>query len=227
MKRQNKRALGVINQNLVGSKAYPCVVNKRRGLSQRKQESCEKKKLDSLHPSISRPQEETKKLKPLLPSSSERRCPARVHLQCRPPFSETFFLKQFVNLSASADSDLASPYFSFPFLLVCYSFGSNMGRAKKARKLVVMKKLFTHKALKHYKEEVLNPNKKETSRSFRETFRVFLLGYSFLTTSLSRIRSVYIFSSLPQSSEQFLYPDWILIMVLMVSFFALVSIDGS
>lgn len=86
MKRQNRRALGVINHNLVGAKAYPCVVNKRRGLSEyitklsptlklvslmhlclkiliffwdfigfrRKQESCEKKKLDSLHPSISR-----------------------------------------------------------------------------------------------------------------------------------------------------------------------------
>jgi cyclin B len=64
MKRQNRRALGVINHNLVGAKAYPCVVNKRRGLSQRKQESCDKKKLDSLHPSISRSQEETKKLKP-------------------------------------------------------------------------------------------------------------------------------------------------------------------
>ncbi|EFH45335.1 CYCB2_2 [Arabidopsis lyrata subsp. lyrata] len=64
VKRQNRRALSVINQNLVGAKAYPCVVNKRRGLSERKQESCEKKKLDSLHPSVSRSQEETKKLKP-------------------------------------------------------------------------------------------------------------------------------------------------------------------
>ncbi|KAG7540244.1 Cyclin-like [Arabidopsis thaliana x Arabidopsis arenosa] len=64
VKRQNRRALGVINQNLVGAKAYPCVVNKRRGLSERKQESCEKKKLVSLHPSVSRDQEETKKLKP-------------------------------------------------------------------------------------------------------------------------------------------------------------------
>ncbi|XP_010437448.1 PREDICTED: cyclin-B2-2-like [Camelina sativa] len=70
MKRQNRRALGVINQNLVGAKAYPCVVNKRRALSQKKQGSCEKKKLDSLHPSISRSQEETKKLKPSVPSSS-------------------------------------------------------------------------------------------------------------------------------------------------------------
>jgi cyclin B len=32
--------------------------------NRRKQESCDKKKLDSLHPSISRSQEETKKLKP-------------------------------------------------------------------------------------------------------------------------------------------------------------------
>ncbi|XP_010508192.1 PREDICTED: cyclin-B2-2-like isoform X2 [Camelina sativa] len=36
MKRQNRRgALSVINQNLVGSKAYPCVVNKRRDLKKR------------------------------------------------------------------------------------------------------------------------------------------------------------------------------------------------
>ena len=34
MKRQNRRALSVINQNLVVAKAYPCVVNKRRGLSE-------------------------------------------------------------------------------------------------------------------------------------------------------------------------------------------------
>ncbi|XP_024005481.1 cyclin-B2-2 [Eutrema salsugineum] len=71
MKRQNRRALGVNNQNLVGAKAYPCVVNKRRGLSER-QQGCEKKKLDSLHPLISRPQEETKKLKPSsIPSGNE------------------------------------------------------------------------------------------------------------------------------------------------------------
>lgn len=31
--RHNRRALSVINQNLVGAKAYPCVVNKR-GLSE-------------------------------------------------------------------------------------------------------------------------------------------------------------------------------------------------
>ncbi|KAF2550406.1 hypothetical protein F2Q68_00037887 [Brassica cretica] len=46
MKRQNRRALSVINQNLVN----PCVVNKRRGLSES--------------------QEETKKLKPSVPSGN-------------------------------------------------------------------------------------------------------------------------------------------------------------
>ncbi|CAN7120126.1 hypothetical protein BRARA_K01353 [Brassica rapa] len=51
MKRQNRRALSVINQNLVVAKAYPCVVNKRRGLSES--------------------QEETKKLKPSVPSGNE------------------------------------------------------------------------------------------------------------------------------------------------------------
>ncbi|CAH8315044.1 unnamed protein product [Eruca vesicaria subsp. sativa] len=50
-KRQNRRALSVINQNLVSAKAYPCVVNKRRGLSES--------------------QEETKKLKPSVPSGNE------------------------------------------------------------------------------------------------------------------------------------------------------------
>uniref|UniRef100_A0A1J3IB36 Cyclin-B2-2 n=1 Tax=Noccaea caerulescens TaxID=107243 RepID=A0A1J3IB36_NOCCA len=71
MKRQNRRALGVINQNLVNAKAYPCVVNKRRGLSERQQEGCEKKKIESLHPSLSRSQEEVKKLKPSIPSGNE------------------------------------------------------------------------------------------------------------------------------------------------------------
>ncbi|KAL0739483.1 hypothetical protein Bca4012_015693 [Brassica carinata] len=52
MKRQNRRALSVINQNLVAAKPYPCVaVNKRRGLSES--------------------QEETKKLKPSVPSGNE------------------------------------------------------------------------------------------------------------------------------------------------------------
>ncbi|KAJ0240732.1 Cyclin-B2-2 [Hirschfeldia incana] len=51
MKRQNRRALSVINQNLVSAKAYPCVVvNKRRGLSES--------------------QEEPKKLKPSVPSGN-------------------------------------------------------------------------------------------------------------------------------------------------------------
>ncbi|CAH8266138.1 unnamed protein product [Arabidopsis lyrata] len=36
-----------------------------------------------------------------------------------------------------------------------------MGRAKKAQKFAVIKKIISHKALKHYKEEVLNPNKKD------------------------------------------------------------------
>ncbi|CAL9216253.1 unnamed protein product [Arabidopsis halleri] len=36
-----------------------------------------------------------------------------------------------------------------------------MGRSKKPQKFAVMKKLISHKALKHYKEEVLNPNKKD------------------------------------------------------------------
>ncbi|KAF7833815.1 rRNA-processing protein FCF1-like protein [Senna tora] len=39
-----------------------------------------------------------------------------------------------------------------------------MGRAKKGPKFAVMKKLVTSKALKHYKEEVLNPNKKDLSK---------------------------------------------------------------
>ncbi|KAL0739858.1 hypothetical protein Bca4012_081371 [Brassica carinata] len=38
---------------------------------------------------------------------------------------------------------------------------SKMGRAKKPQKFAVMKKTISHKALKHYKEEVLNPNKKD------------------------------------------------------------------
>ncbi|THG09970.1 hypothetical protein TEA_006286 [Camellia sinensis var. sinensis] len=36
-----------------------------------------------------------------------------------------------------------------------------MGKAKKAPKFAVMKKLVTAKAIKHHKEEVLNPNKKD------------------------------------------------------------------
>ncbi|KAL9307350.1 putative rRNA-processing protein Fcf1/Utp23 [Arabidopsis thaliana] len=36
-----------------------------------------------------------------------------------------------------------------------------MGRTKKPQKFAVMKMMISHKALKHYKEEVLNPNKKD------------------------------------------------------------------
>ncbi|KAL8484089.1 hypothetical protein ACS0TY_026692 [Phlomoides rotata] len=39
-----------------------------------------------------------------------------------------------------------------------------MGKAKKSPKCAVMKKMVTHKAIKHYKEEVLNPNKKNSSK---------------------------------------------------------------
>ncbi|XP_073137427.1 uncharacterized protein [Henckelia pumila] len=39
-----------------------------------------------------------------------------------------------------------------------------MGKAKKTPKFAVMKKIISHKAIKHYKEEVLNPNKKDLSK---------------------------------------------------------------
>ncbi|KAJ0110734.1 hypothetical protein Patl1_00532 [Pistacia atlantica] len=39
-----------------------------------------------------------------------------------------------------------------------------MGRAKKAPKFAAMKKIITKKAIKNYKEEVLNPNKKDLSK---------------------------------------------------------------
>ncbi|GFP91463.1 rRNA-processing protein fcf1 homolog [Phtheirospermum japonicum] len=39
-----------------------------------------------------------------------------------------------------------------------------MGKAKKAPKFAVMKKIVTRKALKHYKEEILNPNKKDLTK---------------------------------------------------------------
>ncbi|KAB2094898.1 hypothetical protein ES319_A02G191200v1 [Gossypium barbadense] len=80
--KHNRRALSVINHNLVGAKAYPCVVNKR-GLSQRN-ECIENKQLDPVHRPITRKfaaqisstsqrhcPEETKKLKPSVPSSNE------------------------------------------------------------------------------------------------------------------------------------------------------------
>ncbi|CAL9159869.1 unnamed protein product [Musa hybrid cultivar] len=44
----------------------------------------------------------------------------------------------------------------------CFCYGSEaMGRAKKNRKFAVMKKLVSSKTLKKYKEEVLNPKKKD------------------------------------------------------------------
>ncbi|KAF5453823.1 hypothetical protein F2P56_023541 [Juglans regia] len=50
--RQNRRALSVINQNLVGAQAYPCVVNKRT-LSEN-YDICEKKQADPVHRPITR-----------------------------------------------------------------------------------------------------------------------------------------------------------------------------
>ncbi|XP_021275277.1 G2/mitotic-specific cyclin-1-like [Herrania umbratica] len=50
--RHNRRALSVINQNLVGARAYPCVVNKR-GLSERN-ENFENNQLDPVHRPITR-----------------------------------------------------------------------------------------------------------------------------------------------------------------------------
>ncbi|GMI68251.1 Cyclin B2;1 [Hibiscus trionum] len=80
--KHNRRALSVINHNLVGAKAYPCVVNKR-GLSQRN-ECFENKQVDPVHRPITRKfaaqisstsqrqwPEESKKLKPSVPSSNE------------------------------------------------------------------------------------------------------------------------------------------------------------
>ncbi|CAH8262592.1 unnamed protein product [Arabidopsis lyrata] len=76
MKKEKRRVLGVINQNLVGAKVYPCVVNKRGSLllsNKQEEEGCQEKKFDSLRPSITRSgvEEETKKkLKPSVPSSA-------------------------------------------------------------------------------------------------------------------------------------------------------------
>ncbi|KAJ0097829.1 hypothetical protein Patl1_29243 [Pistacia atlantica] len=50
--KHNRRALSVINQNLVGAQAYPCIVNKR-GLSGN-HAVCEKKELDPVHRPITR-----------------------------------------------------------------------------------------------------------------------------------------------------------------------------
>ncbi|XP_041005788.1 G2/mitotic-specific cyclin-1-like [Juglans microcarpa x Juglans regia] len=49
---QNRTALRVINQGLVGGRAYPCAVNKR-ALSE-KHEICEKKQADPVHRPITR-----------------------------------------------------------------------------------------------------------------------------------------------------------------------------
>ncbi|PRQ47239.1 putative cyclin [Rosa chinensis] len=48
----NRRALGVINQSLIGAKPYPCVVNKRGFPG--KHEICEKKQADPAHRPITR-----------------------------------------------------------------------------------------------------------------------------------------------------------------------------
>ncbi|CAA7022062.1 unnamed protein product [Microthlaspi erraticum] len=77
MKREKRRVLGVINQNLIGARGHPCLVNKRGSLS--KQEvGCQKKKLDSLRPSLTRSQdeepwcaEERKKLNQSVPSGND------------------------------------------------------------------------------------------------------------------------------------------------------------
>ncbi|AEC06658.1 Cyclin B2;1 [Arabidopsis thaliana] len=77
MKREKRRVLRVINQNLAGARVYPCVVNKRGSLLSNKQEEeegCQKKKFDSLRPSVTRSgvEEETnKKLKPSVPSAND------------------------------------------------------------------------------------------------------------------------------------------------------------
>ncbi|XP_042002105.1 rRNA-processing protein FCF1 homolog isoform X3 [Salvia splendens] len=39
-----------------------------------------------------------------------------------------------------------------------------MGKAKKSPKFAVMKKIVTHKAIKQYKEDVLNPNRKDLTK---------------------------------------------------------------
>ncbi|XWS45635.1 hypothetical protein CRYUN_Cryun15aG0153400 [Craigia yunnanensis] len=79
--RHNRRALSAINQNLVGAKVYPCVVNKR-SLSERN-ENFENNQLDPVHRPITRKcalqssssrrhcPEESKKLKPSVSSSNE------------------------------------------------------------------------------------------------------------------------------------------------------------
>ncbi|EOA30631.1 hypothetical protein CARUB_v10013768mg [Capsella rubella] len=74
MKREKRRVLGVINHNhLVGGASF---VNKRGTLVSNKQqeEGCQKKKINSLRPSVTRSgvaEEAKKRLKPSVPSSSD------------------------------------------------------------------------------------------------------------------------------------------------------------
>ncbi|CAH8361755.1 unnamed protein product [Eruca vesicaria subsp. sativa] len=75
VKREKRRVLGVINQNLVGARGHPCVVNKRGNLS-KQEEGCHKKKLERSSVTRSRVeeplyQEEVKKLKPSVPSGND------------------------------------------------------------------------------------------------------------------------------------------------------------
>ncbi|XP_061346086.1 G2/mitotic-specific cyclin-1-like [Gastrolobium bilobum] len=56
---QTRRALSVINQNLVEDRRYPCVVNKR--VLSEKHDVCEKKQADPVHRPISRCEQETKR----------------------------------------------------------------------------------------------------------------------------------------------------------------------
>uniref|UniRef100_A0A2P2LNW1 Uncharacterized protein MANES_11G086700 n=1 Tax=Rhizophora mucronata TaxID=61149 RepID=A0A2P2LNW1_RHIMU len=58
-----------------------------------------------------------------------------------------------------------------------------MGKAKKGPKFAAMKKMVTSKALKHYKEEVLNPRKKDVSkqklpRNVPQVSSALYLGYN-------------------------------------------------
>ncbi|CAH8390338.1 unnamed protein product [Eruca vesicaria subsp. sativa] len=68
MKREKRRVLGVINQNLIGARGYPCVVNKRGNLS-KQEEGCQKKKLDPQRSSITRSRVE--ELKPAVLSTDD------------------------------------------------------------------------------------------------------------------------------------------------------------
>ncbi|KAJ4876876.1 Cyclin-B2-1 [Raphanus sativus] len=76
MKREKRRVLGVINQNVAGARGYPCVVNKGESLS-KQEEGCHKEKLHHpLRSSVTRsrveePSLEAKKLKPSVPSEND------------------------------------------------------------------------------------------------------------------------------------------------------------